>query len=368
VTTPLERYQVDLLSLGYDADPAQEAAVRALDRVYHDLLSAPITEADTEGWLSRLRRRPRSEPKPVRGLYLWGGVGRGKTFLMDAFHDCLPFELKQRVHFHRFMHGVHAELQQLQGQADPLEAIAERFAGRARVLCLDEFIVTDITDAMLLGGLLRALFARGVTLVATSNIAPDDLYRNGLQRAQFLPAIELIKKHTATHALESTTDYRLRALERLEIYHVPLDSQADVALRTAFEQVAPEMGSVGALLHVEGRDIPTVRWADDVVWFEFSALCDGPRSQNDYLEIACCFHTVLLAGVPAFGPEDDDRARRFINLVDILYDHRVKLVVSAAATPQALYTGGRLGAEFARTTSRLIEMQSHDYLVRGHRP
>ncbi len=366
--TPLERYQVDLQSLGYDTDPAQEATVRALDRVYHDLLASPVNEVETEGWLARLRRRSPRAPQPIRGLYLWGGVGRGKTFLMDAFHDCLPFELKHRVHFHRYMHGVHAELQQLLGQADPLETIAERFASHARVLCLDEFIVTDITDAMLLGGLLRALFARGVTLVATSNTAPDDLYRNGLQRERFLSAIEMIKEHMATHALESATDYRLRALERLEIYHAPLDDQAEVALRTAFEQVAPELGSVGAPLNVEGRDIPTVRWADDVVWFDFAALCDGPRSQNDYLEIACCFHTMLLAGVPVFGPEDEDRARRFINLVDVLYDHRVKLVASAAAPPQDLYSGGRLEAAFERTTSRLIEMQSHDYLARGHRP
>ena len=365
---PLERYQVDLQSLGYDADPAQQAAVRALDRVYHDLLAAPAApEGGGRSWL-RLRRRAAPAIRPARGLYLWGGVGRGKTFLMDAFHDCLPFEAKERVHFHRFMHGIHAELTRLQGRADPLETVAERFAARARVLCLDEFIVTDITDAMLLAGLLGALFARGVTLVATSNTAPDDLYRNGLQRARFLPAIELIKAHTAVHALDSATDYRLRALEQLEIYHAPLDDAAEAALATAFEQVAPETGSAGALLEIEGRGIPTVRWADDVVWFDFPALCDGPRSQNDYLEIACCFHTVLLGNVPAFGPEDDDRARRFVNLVDVLYDHRVKLVLSAAAAPQALYAGGRLAAEFARTASRLIEMQSHDYLARGHRP
>ncbi len=366
--TPLERYQVDLLSLGYDTDPAQQAAVQALDRVYHDLLTAPTAEDENGGWLKRLRRRPSRLRTPVRGLYLWGGVGRGKTFLMDAFHDVLPFELKERVHFHRFMHGVHAELQQLQGQADPLETVAERFAARARVLCLDEFIVTDITDAMLLGGLLQALFARGVSLVATSNTAPDDLYRNGLQRARFLPAIELIKTHTVTQALDGPTDYRLRALERLEIYHSPLDAEADGALRTAFEQVAPETGSAGETLVIEGRGIPTVRWADDVVWFDFAALCEGPRSQNDYLEIACCFHTVLLADVPVFGPDDDDRARRFVNLVDVLYDHRVKLVLSAAAPPEGLYRGGRLAAEFRRTASRLIEMQSHAYLARGHKP
>ena len=365
--TPLERYQVDLLSLGYDADPEQQAAVQALDRVYHDLLAAPAPECESNGWLKRLRRRPREPRPPVHGLYLWGGVGRGKTFLMDAFHDCLPFELKVRVHFHRFMHGVHAELQQLQGQADPLETVAERFAARARVLCLDEFIVTDITDAMLLGGLLRGLFERGVTLVATSNTAPDNLYQNGLQRERFLPAIELLKRHTAVQNLDSTTDYRLRALERLEIYHTPLDAAAEGALRTAFEQVAPETGSAGATLDIEGRSIPTVRWADDVVWFDFAALCDGPRSQHDYLEIACCFHTVLVGNVPSFGPEDDDRARRFVNLVDVLYDHRVKVVLSAAAPPPALYTGGRLGFEFERTASRLIEMQSHDYLARGHR-
>ena len=366
--TPLERYHADLQQFGYTADPAQQAAAAALDRVYHDLLAAPAGASAPAGLLARLRRRPRPAPPPVRGLYLWGGVGRGKTFLMDAFHDCLPFAHKQRVHFHRFMHGVHAELRRLSGQADPLETVAARFAAHARVLCLDEFIVTDITDAMLLGGLLRALFARGVTLVATSNTAPAELYRNGLQRARFLPAIELLETHTTVHALASATDYRLRALERLEIYHTPLDPAAEVALRTAFDRIAPETGSRGETLVIEGRGIPTVRWADDVVWFDFAALCDGPRSQNDYLEIACCFHTVLLAGVPQFGPEDDDRARRFVNLVDVLYDHRVKLVLSAAAAPQALYRGGRLAAEFARTSSRLVEMQAHDYLARGHRP
>jgi len=362
--TPLERYQADLLSHGYDADAAQLAAVEALDRVYHDLLKAP--DPEPEGWLARLRKRTR--PAPVRGLYLWGGVGRGKTFLMDAFHDCLPFELKERIHYHRFMHGVHAELQKLRGQADPLEQVAEHFAARARVLCLDEFIVTDITDAMLLGGLLRGLFARGVTLVATSNTEPDALYRNGLQRDRFVPAIELLKVHAEVHALDSATDYRLRALERLEIYHVPLDDAADTALSTAFEQVAPETGTRGTPLPIEGRHVATVRWADDVVWFTFAELCDGPRSQTDYLEIACCFHTVLLAGIPTFGLEDDDRARRFVNLIDVLYDHRVKLVASAAAAPHELYRGERLTAEFERTASRLIEMQSHDYLARGHRP
>ena len=363
--TPLERYQADLLSLGYDADPAQRAAVEALERVYRDLLRAP--EPEPAGWFARLRRA-RPDREPVRGLYLWGGVGRGKTFLMDAFHDCLPLERKERVHFHRFMQGVHAELQRLRGRADPLESVAEHLAARARVLCLDEFIVTDITDAMLLHGLLRGLFARGVTLVATSNTEPARLYLNGLQRARFVPAIELIERHCAVHALDSATDYRLRALERLEIYHAPLDAAADGALRTAFEQVAPESGTRGAMLPVEGREIATVRWADDVVWFTFAELCDGPRSQADYLEIARCFHTVLLSGIPSFGPDDDDRARRFVNLVDVLYDHRVKLVASAAAPPPALYRGGRLGAEFERTASRLIEMQSHDYLARGHRP
>ncbi|HEY5790154.1 MAG TPA: cell division protein ZapE [Gammaproteobacteria bacterium] len=364
--TPLERYRVDLQSHGHVADPAQERAVRALERVYHDLLR-PAARAPAP-LLARLRRRAPAAAVPARGLYLWGGVGRGKTFLMDAFHDCLPFEGKLRVHFHRFMHGVHAELQRLRGNADPLELVAERLARQARVICLDEFIVVDITDAMLLGGLLRGLFARGVTLVATSNTAPDELYRNGLQRARFLPAIELLKTHTEVHALDSPTDYRLRALERLEIYHAPLDAAADTALATAFAQVAPEVGSRGEPLPVEGRTIATVRWADDVVWFDFSALCEGPRSQHDYLEIARCFHTVLLAGVPAFGPEDDDRARRFINLIDVLYDHRVKLVVSAAAPPTGLYSGTRLAAEFERTASRLIEMQSHDYLAHGHRP
>jgi cell division protein ZapE len=362
--TPLERYRHDLQRAGFVADAAQEKAAAALERVYRELLRPPRVRR--RGLFGRLRSGP-GAPPPARGLYLWGSVGRGKTFLMDAFHDVLPFAEKTRVHFHRFMHSIHAELQRTRGRADPLELIADGYAMHSRVLCLDEFIVNDITDAMLLGGLLRALFARGVALVATSNTPPDDLYRNGLQRARFLPAIELLKRHTEVLALDGATDYRLRALQRLEIYHAPLDAAADQALQRAFGQVAPETGSTGRPLPVEGREIPTVRWADDVVWFEFQALCDGPRSQNDYLEIARCFHTVLLANVPTFGADDDDRARRFVNLVDVFYDHNVKLVVSAAAAPTGLYCGGRLGFDFQRTVSRLIEMQSHAYLAREHR-
>lgn len=364
--TPLERYRQDLQRQGFIADPAQEAAARSFDTLHHALL-APPSAAPRRGWLDRLRGRPAASVEPVRGLYLWGSVGRGKTYLMDAFHAGLPPGTAERVHFHRFMRTVHAELAQLEGIAEPLETVAGRFAARARVLCLDEFIVLDIGDAMLLAGLLDALFRRGVTLVATSNTAPRDLYRYGLQRDRFLPAIELICRHTVEQPLAGDTDFRLRALERLEIYHHPLDDAADAALARAFDEIAPVAGRAGVSVPVEGRDIPAVRIADDAVWFDFAALCDGPRSPADYLELARCFHTVLLAGIPRLGPDEESQARRFVHLIDVLYDHNVKLVATAAAPPAALYHGRALAGEFARTASRLIEMQSQAYLARGHR-
>lgn len=304
---------------------------------------------------------------PVGGLYFWGGVGRGKTYLMDVFYDALPFAEKKRTHFHRFMRHVHQELKTVDGQKDPLLLVADRFAEQTRVLCFDEFFVSDITDAMILGGLMEALFARGVTLVATSNIVPDGLYKDGLQRSRFLPAIDLIKQHTVTVNVDGGVDYRLRVLERAELYHCPLDYEADISLRRSFDSLAPEIGQADLEIEIEGRGIP-VRWvADDVAWFDFLALCDGPRSQNDYIELAREYHAILISNVPLFD-DSDDQARRFINLVDEFYDRNVKLVLSAAVPLNELYQGGRLGFEFERTQSRLLEMQSHDYLAREHKP
>jgi cell division protein ZapE len=364
--TPWERYQSDLRGEGFVHDAAQERAVRRLQRVYEELLTTPEpARGPLSRWLQRLQRR---ETRPVKGLYLWGGVGRGKTYLVDAFFDCLPFERKRRQHFHRFMAEVHEALRHLPKQPDPLEVVAAHFARQTRVLCFDELFVSDITDAMLLGGLLRALFARGVTVVATSNVPPDDLYRDGLQRALFLPAIALLKEHLEVLNTDGGTDYRLRALERAEIYHTPLDEGAERALLDAFQRLAPEPGRADEALEVDGRSIPARLCADGVIWFDFRTICGGPRSQRDYLEIARCFQTVLVSDVPQLSAENDDAARRFINLVDVFYDRNVKLVLSAAAEPERLYGRGRLSSEFARTVSRLQEMRSHDYLARPHLP
>ncbi|MCB1844088.1 MAG: AFG1 family ATPase, partial [Halioglobus sp.] len=317
------------------------------------------------GWLGRWRGTAR---EPERGLYLWGGVGRGKTYLMDMFFDSLPFERKLRVHFHRFMQRVHTELGDLKGEKNPLERVAERLASEARVVCFDEFFVTDIGDAMILGGLMESLFARGVTLVATSNIEPRHLYENGLQRQRFLPVIALLERHTRVLNVDAGTDYRLRTLQQAELYHYPLDQGADSSLEDSFSRLAPEPGKHWERIEINRRYLTVRRLAEDVAWFDFAELCDGPRSQNDYIELARIFHAVLISGVPEFVPDIDDQARRFINLVDEFYDRNVKLVLAAAKPLLELYAGGRLGFEFQRTISRLQEMQSYDYLAREHRP
>lgn len=366
--TPMQRYQQDLQREGFSADSAQALAVQALDDLFHALVAAE-EQAAARGLLQRFKERFSDQQRvPVTGLYLWGGVGRGKTYLVDTFYDCLPFKRKLRTHFHRFMQRVHTDLTRLEGQKDPLLEIADRLAEEARVICFDEFFVSDITDAMILGGLMQALFERGVSLVSTSNIIPDDLYMNGLQRQRFLPVIALIKAHTRVLNVDGGVDYRLRALEQAELYHSPLDAEANLSLQRSFDSLAPEAGMQWERLEVNGRYLSS-RWvADDVVWFEFDELCDGPRSQNDYIELARIYHTVLIGNVPQMGVDTDDQARRFINLVDEFYDRSVKLVLSAAVPLGELYSGGKLDFEFQRTVSRLLEMQSHEYLGREHRP
>ncbi len=374
---PYERYRNDLQREGFYHDPAQKRAILSLQRIYDELLGQPAppppppARAAKPGLLGRLFGPARESPPPapmVRGLYLWGGVGRGKTYLVDTFFAALPLERKLRIHFHHFMYQVHAALRELKQQQEPLKVVARQFAAKARVICLDEFFVADITDAMLLYGLLRELFASGVTLITSSNIHPDELYKDGLQRARFLPAIALLKQHLEILNVDGGVDYRLRYLEKAEIYHYPLDEQADRVLSEAFEHVSPEPGEWGGELEVEGRLIPTRRQADGVVWFDFKAICDGPRSQADYLEIARCFHTVLIANIPVMDWQMENQARRFLNLVDAFYDRSVKLIISAAAPVVELYQGDRLRFEFQRTISRLQEMQSHDYLAREHLP
>lgn len=304
----------------------------------------------------------------MRGLYLWGSTGRGKTWLADLFYRCLPFPEKLRRHFHRFMADVHDELGTHASHADPLALVADRLAAGARVICFDELFVSDIADAMILGTLFERLFDRGVTLVATSNVPPRELYRDGLQRARFAPAIAALETHTEVVHLGGDTDYRFRLLERAEIYHAPLDQAAEEGLRRFFADSAPEDTRNRGDLRVLGRVIPVRCRADGVVWFEFAAICGGPRSQADYIEVARSFHTVLVSGVPAFTPQLENEARRFIALVDELYDHSVKLILSAAVPVQALYSGNRLAFEFRRTTSRLEEMRTEAYLAAPHRP
>ncbi|MGM0914060.1 MAG: cell division protein ZapE [Pseudomonadota bacterium] len=379
--TPMARYRADLERDDFQYDAAQEQAVEHLQRLYDDLLATPQTSpraaASGSGLASRVAglfgKRARSEPEApvlpeVRGLYFWGGVGRGKTYLVDAFYESLPFPEKMRTHFHRFMQRVHNELEHYKGEKNPLRLIAAKFATEARVICFDEFFVKDITDAMILANLLEALFERGVVLVATSNIVPSELYKDGLQRARFLPAIDLLERHCEVVNVDSGIDYRLRALERAEIFHSPLDEAAEVELSRSFREIAGHDGEVDVPLEVNHRMLHARRLHDDVVWFEFRELCDGPRSQNDYIELAREFHSVLVSNVTRMSGATDDQARRFINMVDEFYDRGVKLLMSAEAPAEALYADGRLQFEFQRTLSRLQEMQSHDYLALPHKP
>lgn len=363
-TGPSVIYQ-QLLDAGeIHSDPAQAEAVSALQSL-HDRLLVP--DAAKPGFLDRLlgREHPRRQ---IRGLYFWGGVGRGKTWLMDLFYECLPMQQKRRMHFHRFMRHVHQSLARLQGKPNPLVLVAEEFARDTRVLCFDEFFVSDITDAMILAGLLESMFARGITLVATSNVEPQHLYENGLQRSKFLPAIDLLYANTDVLNVDGGTDYRLAVLRNAEIYHSPLDEAADKSIARSFRQLSPDAGKAGVSLEVEGRQIPSQRCGDGVVWFDFTDICEGPRSQNDYIELAMMFQTVLISNVPRLDETREDAARRFISLVDEFYDRNVKLVISAAEPVESLYQGQRLVFEFERTRSRLQEMQSDAYLALEHLP
>lgn len=364
---PLERYRADLAQEGFQPDPAQEAVVREMQFLYDELLSAAQAK---RGLLGRFKKRMRAARYvPVRGLYLWGSVGRGKTHLVNGFHESLPFPEKLRIHFHRFMQTIHHELKGLPETPDPLQIVGDRLADQARIICLDEFHVSDIADAMLLGRLIEALTERGVTLVATSNIPPDELYKDGLQRARFLPAIDLIKQHTRVISLDGNEDFRLRALEKAEIYHFPLDQAADRSLRESFSRLGPEELREGATLEIEGRLMQTVRCADGIVWFDFKELCDGPRGTADYIELARCFHTIFVANVPLMGADDNDKAARFVHMIDEFYDRNVNVILSAQAPPNELYyPEGRLAFAFERTQSRLEEMQSREYLARKHLP
>jgi cell division protein ZapE len=362
--TPLQHYHTDLTRKNFIYDAAQEHAIKCIQAVYDDLVTVqrPVRTL-------RLRDKFfRPKKMLVEGLYLWGQVGRGKTYLVDKFYDCLPFPQKTRLHYHRFMQQIHQELRSLRDMQNPLSIIAQRFAKHNVILCLDEFFVSDITDAMLLGGLLDALFKEGVTLVATSNVPPDELYKGGLQRERFVPAINLIKTRTRVINVDGSTDYRLRTLERAEIYHYPLDEAAEKSLSHSFNRIVPNQSVAGEMLEINGRKIPTIQCADGVVWLDFRVLCNIPRAVSDYIEIAKSFNTVLLSNVFVMRDAQDDMALRLINLVDEFYDRNVKLIISAEAPPEKLYDGKRLAFQFQRTISRLQEMQSHEYLERPHLP
>jgi len=362
--TPIQQYQESLKRPDIVADPVQEQAVLATQQLYDQLVADSRLSLNL---LSRLRQKVTGKrDRAIKGIYFWGGVGRGKTWIVDTFFESLPLDKKLRMHFHRFMQRVHATLKGLKNVEDPLQIVADDFAKQTRIICFDEFHVTDITDAMLLSGLLHALFQRGIVLVATSNEHPDRLYRDGLQRSRFLPAIELIKQHTHVINVDSGVDYRLRYLDSAEIYHSPLDAQAEQMLLVNFEHLAPNQGREARTIEIENRKIQTVRCADGVVWFDFRAICDGPRGAADYIEIARQFQTVLIGNVPQLSEDQNDMARRFITLVDEFYDRNVKLILTAATDITDLYQGQRLKALFERTKSRLTEMQSHDYLARPH--
>ena len=352
-------YETELVSRAYTADPAQLQAIDALERCADEWT---IFKQQRSSAFKKLINHP-STPK---GVYMYGGVGRGKSFLMDCFYSAVPLKRKTRLHFHEFMREVHRELRDLQGTVNPLDELGKRIAKRYRLICFDEFHVADITDAMLLQRLLSALFANGVGFVTTSNFKPDDLYPNGLHRDRILPAIELLKSNLHVISVDNGTDYRQRTLENLKLYHTPLGDLANNEMTDAFMRLAVSQDE-NPVMQIESRQIQARRKAGGIVWFDFKTLCGGPRSQNDYLEIATQFHTVLLSDVPAMPIRMASEARRFTWLIDVLYDRRVKLIMSAEVSPEELYKEGPLVHEFPRTISRLNEMQSAEFLALDRR-
>lgn len=354
-----QAYEAELTTRGYTSDPAQLRAVEALERCAAEW-------AAYKGKRSNPLKKLINRPAIPRGVYLYGGVGRGKSFLMDCFFNAVSIRRKTRLHFHEFMREVHRELAGLQGTVNPLDELGRRMSQRYKLICFDEFHVADITDAMILHRLLVALFDNGVGFVTTSNFRPDGLYPDGLHRDRILPAITLLNERMEVLNVDNGTDYRRRALDHVKLYHTPLDESADADLEDAFNRLA-EAHDGEPVLHIEAREIRAVRKAGGVVWFDFRTLCGGPRSQNDYLEIASQFHTVILSNVPQMSVRMASEARRFTWLVDVLYDRKVKLIVSAQVPPEDLYMEGPLVHEFPRTVSRLNEMQSQAYLALEHR-
>lgn len=366
--SPVEAYRASLASGAMLEDEAQAKVMALLDQRYTQLAAR---SANKPSWFASLANKfaPSKSGRAdtsIKGLYLWGGVGRGKTMMMDMFCHALPPDRRQRMHFHRFMRRVHDALGRHAGQANPLLKVADEIASQGDVLCFDEFFVSDIGDAMILGEVMTALFARGVVLIATSNVEPANLYKNGLQRSRFLPAIDQIYAHCDVHEIDQGQDFRLRTLQQARLYHWPLSESTDQGMQESFVALATDREKSNVRLRVENRMIDAFKVAGDVAWFRFSSLCEGPRSQNDYIELATLFTTVLISQVPVLDVNREDAARRFISLVDEFYDRRVKLVISAEQSITDLYQGQRLGFEFERTQSRLLEMQSEEYLSQPH--
>jgi len=349
----IEYYQQALNEHGFTADAAQLRAVQRLQIAFDE-------------WLAYKSRRTNklmrmiNPPEIPHGVYMWGGVGRGKSFLMDSFYHVVPLQRKTRIHFHEFMRGVHQQLDELNGVADPLDIVAAKIAKKHRLICFDEFHISDVADAMIMFNLLSGLFNHGVSFVMTSNYQPETLYPDGLHRDRIFPTIKLLNEKLDVINVDSGNDYRKRALEQVEVYLMPLDAKTDEALRSAFKKVA-EVADEEAKLRIESREIHALRRAGGIIWFDFATLCGGPRSQNDYLEIASQFHTVILSGVPRMSAAMSSEARRFTWLIDVFYDHKIKLIISAQVTADELYTEGALSNEFHRTVSRIIEMQSREY-------
>jgi len=356
-------YQRALHNNNFVPDPAQRTTVEHLQA-----LLSRLQQPAPANWASRLRKSFYKSHDTAHGLYLWGGVGRGKTWLMDMFFDALPFDKKLRLHFRHFMQEIHDELTRLAGHRDPLPLVAKRFAQRARIICLDEFYVEDITDAMILYRLLHALNAQGITMVFTSNLAPVELYKHGLQRERFLPAIALIENSTDVIELNGDTDHRLRKLRQAHTYFSPLNAASERAIEQRFNQLTCSTTFTDSALAINHRQISCLRRSDNVVWFDFYQLCHGPRASADYIALARRYHTVLISGVPGMGENEEEWAHRFIDVVDEFYDRRVKLLITAHNEPAHLYHGRRHNFDFKRTVSRLMEMRSDDYLTQPHRP
>ena len=355
--TPLENYQNKIDKGLIVKDLAQEEAIKSLNKCYKQ-----IVETQNTNRISRI-----FNTKSIKGLYLYGDVGRGKTLLMDIFFDTLPIKKKLRLHFHRFMALVHNDLNRFKNKKNPLDLVAENLLKKNKVICFDEFSVSDIADAMILGNLFKKLFAKKMILIITSNIKPDNLYLNGLQRKSFLPAIVQIKKYTKTVLIESKYDYRLNFLEKANTYQYPINEENNITLNNYFSKLATNTIQINNKININGRDINTKKVSDSVIWFDFKNICDGPRSQNDYIEIAKCYKTVIISDIPIFTQEYENQARRFIALIDEFYDRKIKVIISAEATIEKLYDGSKLKAEFKRTVSRLHEMQSYDYLSKPFR-